>query len=138
MWNGNFLRAGVGRSSIAPVALGRISQILRRWRFWLLQHHAGLLRRAWFGQHRRQRVQRLFELVVIRLAQRSFAGVVQHAVQFFQIHVHAFAFHALSNSRNLAFRGKPSICFTGRVCSNVGARCPRPDVVPITFQLAAR
>ena len=74
MRNGNFLRAGVGRSSIAPVAWGRISPSLRRWRFCLLQHRAGLLRRARYGQHPRQRVQRLFELVVIRFAQRSFAG----------------------------------------------------------------
>ena len=64
--------------------------------------------------------------------------MVQHAVQFFQIHIHTFAFYAQSNSRNLRWSGKPSICFTGRVCSNVGARCPRPCVVPITCQLAAR
>jgi len=102
------------------------------------KHRTGLLCRPWCWQHARQRVQRFFELVVIRFAQGSFAGMVQHAVQFFQIHIHTFASYAHSNSRNLRWSGKPSICFTGRVCSNVGARCPRPCVVPINCQLAAR
>ena len=94
--------------------------------------------RAWLRQHPGQRVQRALELVVIRFAQRGFARLIQHAVQLFQIHIQAGTFHAPSNSRNLRCSGKPSICFTGRVCSMVGARCPRPAVVPITCQLAAR
>ena len=39
-------------------------------RFRRLQHRAGLLRAAWFRQHSRQRVQRLFELFAFRFAQR--------------------------------------------------------------------
>ncbi len=83
-------------------------------------------------------MQRALELFAFRFAQRRLRAVIQDLVQLFQIHIQPRAFHAPSNSRNLAFSGKPSICFTGRVCSKVGARCPRPAVVPITCQLAAR
>ncbi len=55
-----------------------------------------------------------------------------------QIYVHPGTFHAPSNSRNLAFSGRPSICFAGRVRLTVGVRCPRPAVVPITCRFAAR
>ena len=106
--------------------------------FWLLHYRAGLLRRTGLGQHPCQRVQSSFELVVIRFTQRSLARVVQYAVEFFQIHVDTFALHQFNRSRNLRWSGKPIICLTGRVCSKVAARCPRPAVVPITCQLAAR
>ena len=137
MWNHHFLGAGVGGSAVASVTLRLFFGLLLR-RIGGRKHGAGLLRRAWCRQHARQRVQRFLEFFVIRFAQWSFARVVQHAVQFFQIHVHTFGLYAHSNSRNLRCSGKPSICFTGRVCSKVGARCPRPAVVPITCQLAAR
>ena len=49
MWNGDFLRAGVGRSSVAPVAGSRLRlRIIFRGRcFWLLQNVVGLFCRAW-------------------------------------------------------------------------------------------
>ena len=146
MRNDNSLRAGVGRSSIAPVARRFIRRglrgIFRRGRFRLFQNVLGLFRGAWCRQHSRQRMQYAFQLLAFRFTQRRVRAAIDDLVQLFQIHIHPgvfhVTFHAPSNSRNLAFRGKPSICFTGRLCWNVGARCPRPAVVPITCQLAAR
>ena len=50
-------------------------------------------------------------------AQRSLAGMVQHAVQFFHIHVHTFGLHVHSNSRKLRCKGnsdRNSLAPTGR------------------------
>jgi hypothetical protein len=96
----NFLGAGIGGSSVAPVAFGLFFVLLLRRIGWR-KHRTGLLGRPWWWQHARESVQRFFELFVIRFAQGSFAGMVQHAVQFFQIHIHTVAFYAHSNSRNL-------------------------------------
>ena len=54
-----------------------------------VEHLAGLLRIAPPHQHRRQSVQRVFELVVIGLAQRRFSRSVQHPIQFLKVHVDA-------------------------------------------------
>ena len=63
----NFLGAGIGGSSVAPVAFGLFFVLLPRRIGWR-KHRTGLLGRPWRWQHARQRVQRFFELVVIRFA----------------------------------------------------------------------
>jgi hypothetical protein len=104
MSNGNCLRTSVGRSAGAPVAFGFFFALLD-WALLLRiggrKHRAGLLRRALLRQHARQRVQRFFQLLAFRFAQRDLASVIDDLIQFFQIHVHTFAFHAPRTSRNL-------------------------------------
>src|ERR1035441_3302261 len=55
----------------------------------LIEHRACLLRIARPDQQRRHRMQCIFELAVIGLAQRRLARIVQHPVQLRQVHIDA-------------------------------------------------
>jgi len=50
-----------------------------------------------------------------RAGGRRVRAAINDLVQLFQIHVHSRALHRLRISRNRRCKGKPSICFTGRV-----------------------
>ena len=134
MPNGDFLRASVRRSSIAPVpgvlseegseSFSGVDVSGCSATFPVFSVARGFARI-------RANAPRALEFFAFRLAQRRLRAAFDDLAQFLQIHIHSRTSHRCSNSRNLAFRGKPSICFAGRVCSEVGARCPRPAVVSI-------
>ena len=81
-----------------------------------------------------------FQLLAFRFAQRRARAAIDDLIQFVQVYVDvpSHRHHWLSYSRNRGVKGKPRISLIGRFGLLVWSFLPRPVVSPSSCQFAAR
>ena len=85
-------------------------------------------------------MERGFELLAFRFAQRRARAAIDDLIQFVQVHVDppSHRHNWLRYSRKRGVKGKPRISLIGRFGLLVWSFLPRPVVSPSSCQFAAR
>ena len=122
-----------GRSRCAGLRLARQHPIRR-------QDGTGFLRTPIPHQFLCHGMDRGFEFLAFRLAQRRTRAAIDDLIQFVQVHLDPLPdrLHWLRYSRKRRVKGKPRTSLIGRFGLLVWSSLPRPVVSPSSCQLAAR
>lgn len=140
--DGNMIGTGKRRGAVAPVTVRtRLAGIglIHGCRI-LRENGLGLLRTSSPHQFLCHGMERGFQLLTLRFAQRRTRAAIDDLIQFLQIHIDPLSHgdHWLRYSRKRRVKGKPRTSLIGRFGLFVWSFLPRPVVSPSSCQLAAR